>query len=48
MQAVERYDQAAVDRLCQAVAWAGGNEKTATALANCSVTSPINRSSTRS
>jgi len=37
MQAVERYDQAAVDRLCQAVAWAGGNEKTATALAKMSV-----------
>ena len=29
MQAVETYDQAAVDRLCRAVAWAGGNEATA-------------------
>ena len=30
MRAVESYDQATVDRLCQAIAWAGGNEKTAT------------------
>jgi len=37
MQAVEGYDQAAVDRLCQAVAWAGYNEPTATRLANMSV-----------
>jgi sulfoacetaldehyde dehydrogenase len=37
MQAVESFDQAAVDRLCRAVAWAGGNEKTATRLANMSV-----------
>ena len=37
MQAVEPYDQAAVDRLCRAVAWAGGNEATATRLANMSV-----------
>ena len=29
MEAVETYDQAAVDRLCRAVAWAGGNEATA-------------------
>ena len=26
MRAVDTYDQAAVDRLCRAVAWAGGNE----------------------
>jgi sulfoacetaldehyde dehydrogenase len=37
MQAVERYDQAAVDRLCRAIAWAGGNETTATKLAQMSV-----------
>src|SRR3989441_11304898 len=37
MQAVETYDQAAVDRLCRAVAWEGGNEKTATELAKMSV-----------
>src|SRR5213593_2641096 len=37
MQAVETYDQAAVDRLCRAVAWAGGNEQTATRLAKMSV-----------
>src|SRR4051812_7049774 len=37
MQAVEAYDQAAVDRLCRAVAWAGGNEATATLLARMSV-----------
>src|SRR5436309_2279094 len=37
MQAVETYDQAAVDRLCRAVAWAGGNEGTATRLARMSV-----------
>ena len=37
MQAVETYDQAAVDRLCRAVAWAGGNEATATTLARMSV-----------
>jgi sulfoacetaldehyde dehydrogenase len=37
MRAVESYDQAAVDRLCQAVAWAGGNEQTAIRLANMSV-----------
>jgi acyl-CoA reductase-like NAD-dependent aldehyde dehydrogenase len=37
MQAVENYDQAAVDRLCRAVAWAGGNEATATRLAKMSV-----------
>jgi sulfoacetaldehyde dehydrogenase len=37
MQAVETYDQAAVDRLCRAVAWAGGNEATAARLAKMSV-----------
>ena len=37
MRAVEDYDQAAVDRLCRAIAWAGGNETTATKLARMSV-----------
>jgi acyl-CoA reductase-like NAD-dependent aldehyde dehydrogenase len=37
MRAVDGYDQAAVDRLCRAVAWAGGNEQTATRLAAMSV-----------
>jgi sulfoacetaldehyde dehydrogenase len=37
MRAVEAFDQAAVDRLCRAVAWAGGNEATATRLARMSV-----------
>lgn len=37
MQAVESYDQPAVDRLCRAIAWAGGNEVTATKLANMAV-----------
>src|SRR5213594_1453290 len=37
MRAVETYDQAAVDRLCRAVAWAGGNEATAIKLAQLSV-----------
>jgi sulfoacetaldehyde dehydrogenase len=37
MRAVETCDQAAVDRLCRAVAWAGGNEATATRLARMSV-----------
>ena len=37
MRAIEAYDQAAVDRLCRAVAWAGGNEATATQLARMSV-----------
>lgn len=31
------FDQATVDRLCQAVGWAGGNEQTAVRLANMSV-----------
>jgi sulfoacetaldehyde dehydrogenase len=37
MRAVEAYDQAAVDRLCRLVGWAGGNEVTATRLARMSV-----------
>jgi sulfoacetaldehyde dehydrogenase len=37
MAAIADYDQATVDRLCQAIAWAGGNEQTATRLANMSV-----------
>jgi len=37
MAAAEPYDQAAVDRLCRAIGWAGGNEITATRLANMSV-----------
>jgi acyl-CoA reductase-like NAD-dependent aldehyde dehydrogenase len=37
MQQVEAYDQAAVDRLIRAVAWAAGNEATATRLAAMSV-----------
>src|SRR3954471_6428465 len=37
MRAAESLDQAAVDRLCRAIAWAGGNETTATRLAAMSV-----------
>jgi sulfoacetaldehyde dehydrogenase len=37
MRDIESYDQATVDRLCQAVAWAGGNEQSAIRLANMSV-----------
>src|SRR5947207_7881472 len=37
MRAVDSSDQAAVDRLCRAVAWAGGNEQTAITLAKMSV-----------
>jgi sulfoacetaldehyde dehydrogenase len=37
MQAIEPYDQATVDRLCQATAWAAANEVTATRLARMSV-----------
>ena len=33
MRAIANYDQATVDRLCQAVAWATANEATATRLA---------------
>jgi sulfoacetaldehyde dehydrogenase len=37
MDAIADYDQETVDRLCRAVAWAGGNEPTAIRLANMSV-----------
>jgi sulfoacetaldehyde dehydrogenase len=37
MTTVESLDQATVDRACRAVAWAGGNERTATHLAQMSV-----------
>jgi sulfoacetaldehyde dehydrogenase len=37
MQAIESCDQAQADRLCRAVAWAGGNQETAARLANMSV-----------
>jgi sulfoacetaldehyde dehydrogenase len=37
MRLADSYDQAEVDRLCRAVAWAGGNEATATRLAQMSV-----------
>jgi len=37
MKAIEPYSQAQVDRLCRAVAWAGGNQETATRLATMSV-----------
>src|SRR5437016_13949570 len=37
MVAIESYGQMQADRLCRAVAWAGGNEKTAGRLANMSV-----------
>src|SRR2546422_10284115 len=37
MRAIEDLDQAAVDRLCRAVAWAGGNDTTAAQLATMSV-----------
>jgi sulfoacetaldehyde dehydrogenase len=37
MVAIADYDQAKVDRICRAVGWAGGNEQTATRLANMSV-----------
>jgi sulfoacetaldehyde dehydrogenase len=37
MKALEPYDQAGVDRLCQAVAWATANEPTFAALAQMSV-----------
>jgi sulfoacetaldehyde dehydrogenase len=33
MRAIEGYDQARIDRLCQAVAWATANQETATRLA---------------
>ena len=34
MRAVDADDQERVDRLCRAVAWAGGNEVTATRLSD--------------
>src|SRR3954467_1403490 len=34
MKAIEHYDQATVDRLCQAIGWATANEKTFTRLAH--------------
>src|SRR6185437_9113453 len=34
MRAIEHYDQATVDRLCQAIGWATANEKTFTRLAH--------------
>jgi len=37
MQAIEDYDQATIDRLCQAVGWATANEKTFTRLAQMGV-----------
>src|SRR5438270_8205307 len=37
MQCIEDYDQAQVDRLCQAVGWATSNAETFTRLANMSV-----------
>jgi len=37
MRVAEDFDQATVDRLCRAIAWAGGNEVTATRLANMAV-----------
>jgi sulfoacetaldehyde dehydrogenase len=37
MRAIEGYDQAAIDRLCRAVAWATANEQTATRLAHMGV-----------
>jgi len=37
MKEIEDYDQARVDRLCQAIGWAVGNEKTFTRLAHMGV-----------
>jgi sulfoacetaldehyde dehydrogenase len=37
MRAIEALDQASVDRLCQAIAWAAANEVTSTRLARMSV-----------
>jgi sulfoacetaldehyde dehydrogenase len=37
MKEIEAYDQARVDRLCQAIGWAVGNEKTFTRLAQMGV-----------
>jgi len=37
MQAIDAYDQATVDRLCRAIAWASANAETAAKLANMNV-----------
>ncbi|HTG89596.1 MAG TPA: hypothetical protein VL914_05355, partial [Vicinamibacterales bacterium] len=37
MAAIADYDQAKVDRICQAVGWSGANPDTAQKLANMSV-----------
>jgi sulfoacetaldehyde dehydrogenase len=37
MQAIDHYDQTRVDRLCQAIGWAAGNETSAARLAGMSV-----------
>jgi len=37
MREIDALDQSAVDRLCRAIAWAGGNEQTAARLAEMSV-----------
>jgi hypothetical protein len=37
MKAIEDYDQARIDRLCQAVGWATANEETFTRLAHMGV-----------
>lgn len=37
MKEIEDYDQAKIDRLCQAIAWAAGNEKTFTRIARMGV-----------
>src|SRR6187549_319870 len=37
MTAIAEYDQARVDRICQAIGWAGANPETAARLANMSV-----------
>src|SRR5262245_37156860 len=37
MKAIAHYDQARVDRLCQAIGWATANEKTFTRLAQLGV-----------
>jgi sulfoacetaldehyde dehydrogenase len=37
MRVAEAFEQEQVDRLCRAIAWAGGNEETATRLAHMSV-----------
>jgi hypothetical protein len=37
MQQIESYDQAQLDKLCQAVGWATANEKTFTRLSNMGV-----------